>query len=92
MSADNGVYIAKWNDGFRVVHAQAIENIDYFPEGSERWKQEQINYFGKSPVFKEKSEAILYAHELADKILADDWCPVLEYGVCYIGYRGEWPG
>jgi hypothetical protein len=59
MSADNGVYITKWNDGFRVAHAQAIENIDYFPKGSERWKQAQIGYFGKSPVFKEKSEAIL---------------------------------
>ena len=27
MSADNGIYILKTNDGYRVAHLQAIDNI-----------------------------------------------------------------
>ena len=30
MSADNGIYILQTKDGYRVVHAQAIENINWW--------------------------------------------------------------
>ena len=30
MSADNGVYILKSKDGYRVVHAMAIENLNWW--------------------------------------------------------------
>lgn len=34
MSADNGIYIAKFPNGYKVAYAMAIENVDYFPKGS----------------------------------------------------------
>lgn len=85
MSADNGVYIVKFPDGYRVTHAQAIENIDYFEPGTAARKQELKDYFGHSPLYATEQEAVLVAHEKAKKILADDFCPVLEYGVVYLG-------
>ena len=27
MSADNGIYVAQFPDGYRVIHAQAIDNL-----------------------------------------------------------------
>jgi hypothetical protein len=33
MSADNGIYIAKFPDGFRVAYSSAIENVDYYRKG-----------------------------------------------------------
>jgi len=92
MSADNGVYITQWNDGFRVAHAQAIENIDYYQVGSPEWEQSQLDYFGSSPLFANELDAIIYAHALEKKILSDDFCPILEYGVCIIpDNRGKFP-
>lgn len=31
MSVDNGIYILRTNDGWRVAHLQAIDNIYYWP-------------------------------------------------------------
>src|SRR5690606_33491504 len=92
MSADNGIYITQWNDGYRVVHAAAIENIDFFKIGSDQWKATQVGYFGRSPVYKTKQEAIVEAHRREKDILSDEYCPILEYGVCTIpGNRGDFP-
>ena len=85
MSADNGIYIAKFPDGYRVTHAQAIENIDYYPIGTDEFRKTLKDYFSDSPVYGTKDEAILAAHKLEDKILADDSRPIIEYGVSYIG-------
>jgi hypothetical protein len=84
MSADNGIYIAEFSDGFRVVHAQAIDNLNYFPQGSEEEKQEWKNYFDGAKLFATKEAAILYAHELASEY------DVLEYGVSFIGRGIDW--
>lgn len=84
MSADNGIYIAKFPDGYRVCEAQAIENIDYYPEGSDERKQELKNYFGESKIYETKDEALLAGHKIEEEIANSDW-PILEYGVCYIG-------
>lgn len=76
MSADNGVYIAKFKDGFRVAHAQAIDNVLDYVDGDEKLIQsERIHYFLESPVFKDADSAWLYARDLADRY------DVLEYGV-----------
>lgn len=32
MSADNGIYILKTKDGYRVAHRQAIDNLYYHPQ------------------------------------------------------------
>ena len=85
MSADNGIYIAKFPDGFRVVHAQAIEDIDYYPEGTDEYLDTLKFYFGGSPLYNSKEEAFEAAHDIEEDILADDFCPILEYGICYLG-------
>jgi hypothetical protein len=90
MSADNGIYIAKFPDGFRVIHAQAIENIVYHPLRTKQWKKTMKEYFGKAPLFATKDEAVLYAHKMEEEILADGCCPILEYGVSYLGELEGW--
>lgn len=80
MSSDNGIYIAQFPDGFRVIHAQAIDNLNYFEEGTEDWKNEFESYYGNAKVFKIEEEAVLFAHNLAKNY------DVLEYGVSSIGY------
>lgn len=79
MSADNGIYIAKFPDGYRVCHGQAIENIDYYPAGSKERKVTLKTYFGTSELFAERIPAILAAHEMAKGY------EILEYGICEIG-------
>jgi len=85
MSADNGIYIARFPEGYRVIEAAAIENIDYYPEGTLRRKIELKRYFGKAPLFLHRPDAFEYAYKLKEKVLNDPVFPVLEYGVCYIG-------
>jgi hypothetical protein len=85
MSADNGIYIAKFPDGYRVEYAQAIDNCWFYPMGSKERKEELKNYFGASPIFNTKEKAILYAHELAEEFEKGDEWGFLEYGVSYIG-------
>jgi hypothetical protein len=45
MSADNGIYIAKFKDGYRVTHAQAIENVDYYKVGTKEYLETLKDYF-----------------------------------------------
>lgn len=88
MSADNGIYVLASKkadtangadfliDVWRVAHAQAIENFDYYRE----WKPDELdkclkNVWGKSKVFTSYGDALIAAHTLADD------CPMLEYGV-----------
>lgn len=84
MSADNGVYIAKFKDGYRVIEASAIDNLTYYPEGSLKEKETWYSYFGGAPVYATKDEAVLAAHKIADE------CDILEYGVSYLGNGVEW--
>jgi hypothetical protein len=91
MSADNGIYIAKFPDGYRVAYAMAIENIDYFPVGSKHRKKELEHYFGNSPVFKKQKNAEKYAFKIYHKMEKDEiengmfGYFILEYGISYIG-------
>jgi hypothetical protein len=89
MSSDNGIYIIYFPEGYRVAHAQAIENIDYFPPGTIERKQELKKYFGKSKIFQSYKDAFTEAEKLANEILKDDFCPILEYGICYLGDEYE---
>jgi len=94
VSADNGIYLLKTpqenSDGFeyRVIHAQAIENI-YFddtlpnhnnPEGT---PEEVVAYFGNCEVLTEEA-AQKKALKIYDEIMEDDFCPIVEYGICPI--------
>lgn len=94
MSSDNGLYILKTpkenSDGFeyRVIHAQAINNIyfdDTFPNNNnpEGTPKEVIAYFGNCEVLTEEA-AQKKAFEMYDEIIKDDFCPIVEYGICSI--------
>ena len=78
MSADNGVYILQSKDGFRVIHAQAIENI--FSANTESGFNQRYlkQYFGRSQVFNTRDEVWEEALEIANKQY------ILEYGICII--------
>lgn len=84
MSADNGIYIAEFSDGFRVIEAQGIKNIDYYPKGSKERKQVLKDYFRDSKVYPTIGEAIVRAHELYDEVMNCAY-PILEYGINFIG-------
>jgi len=78
MSADNGIYIGKFprTDGgieYRVVHAQAIDNVDY--GDTEHQDLYRVLYFGKAPVFSDADSA----WEVA-RICSKNY-DILEYGV-----------
>ena len=79
MSADNGVYIGRFADGeFRVIHAQAIDNL-WYPDGENATYI--YSYYKDGKVFWNRKEARDYAFTLADEIMDDDFCSILEYGV-----------
>jgi len=91
MSADNGIYIAKFPDGYRVAYAMAIENIDYFPPGSKERKKKLKSYFGNSPIFEKDEDAERYAFNVYQEMEKDEiengmfGYLILEYGIRYIG-------
>ena len=84
MSADNGIYIAEFNDGFRVAHCQAIENID-----DDREKYAKL-FFGKSKVHKEYVSAYSEAIEIENDIM-NGMLPIIEHGICKIPNLGDFP-
>jgi hypothetical protein len=97
MSADNGIYIAHFPHGFRVIHAQAIENIDWARDhdgktiknvGLVSLKETLRDYFMRSKVFKSISDVNKEAWLLEQEIMDSDF-PVLEYGIGYIGELPE---
>ena len=64
MSVDNGIYIAKFKDGYRVIHGMAIDNLYWFPAGSDEEKEEWKRYFNGSKLLATEQEA----NEEADRM------------------------
>ena len=91
MSADNTVAILQSPSRsgecqeYRVVHAQAIENINYGCKPGEFNDSELLSYFGDSKVFTEEQEALVYALDLQDEI------GYVEYGVSVISMNRPFP-
>ena len=67
MSADNGIYVAKWPDGWRVGEYFASDESN-----DPAWVRE---VFGGSRIYSTRADALLAAHDIAAE------CSVLEYGV-----------
>ena len=77
MSADNGVYIKQFSDGWRVAEFTNAEELDnYGLVGSQGWQVIHAFMFRDGTSFKEYKDAWAYAQKLADA------CSVLEYGIC----------
>lgn len=87
MSADNGVYILQTKDGFRVIHAQAIDNISYNADATGFNLRILYQYFCDSQCYKNKKQATDRAVELYEEIMNDDFCPVCEYGISFINAK-----
>ena len=101
MSADNGIYILSTKDkerkddkgmiilgefiAFRVAHAQAIENLDWYMDEQLHnlgWYMHKV--WGKSPVFYSAKEANTYAEKLLSKMnedMEEYGGIILEYGI-----------
>ncbi len=83
MSADNGIYIHEFRKGWKVCHAQAIENI-FWEKGDKKYNYSILgDYFKGSDYYKTKEDALNRACELADEIDADDF-GILEYGISFV--------
>lgn len=82
MSADNGVYVAKFRDAYRVAYAHAIENCNYYEPGTKEWFTELQTYFGGAPAYKTRDAAMKKGWELSLEISQDG---PLEYGLSYLG-------
>ena len=84
MSADNTIAILKTPDGvggfeYRVVHAQAIENIYY--EHVDGNPEQVVAYFGNCKLLTNRNDAWQLAKDMEKEVLEDDFCPILEYGI-----------
>lgn len=82
MSADNGVYIARFptatGEEFRVVECTNIEDADY---GTETEQDEWRSWrFENAKVFNNKEDATTYAYKLESDL------QVCEYGVSYLSF------
>lgn len=87
MSADNGFYVAQFPDGYRWCYCQAIENCDFFPEGSKERKAMLKDYFGQSPVFDTERDAAIAAVDAMQEDAADGgWT---EYGLVLLSGKYE---
>ena len=78
MSADNGIYIHKFDEGFKVCHAQCIENIHWHPDESGYNQDELETYFEGSLLYKTEDEALRAASALLKEV---EWT---EYGICFV--------
>lgn len=77
MSADNGIYIHKFSDGWRVCQAGAIENIYWNADKSGYNKKVLWDYFKNSSLFETEAEALAEASKIYKEM------DYLEYGICF---------
>jgi hypothetical protein len=75
MSADNGVYISQWQDGFRVATFTNVSDIEYAPIKTAYGQAVWWNRFKDSPVYKTSIEAYKAAVEIFNSL------SVCEYGI-----------
>lgn len=94
MSADNGIYILKTKDQYRVAHLCAIDNItwslidgDWSCNNKTRGKlvpTRVVEMWGNCKYTRDKNKAFEIAHKWAGSL------PICEYGVNMITYNKTW--
>jgi len=89
MSADNGIYILQSpkNDQyeFRVIHAQAIDNLEWEPDRDGFNTAELKRYFGEATVYDDEDEVWKVARRMSKDYV------ILEYGISKIVLPFEFP-
>lgn len=68
MSADNGIYYAKFADGYRATYWFAIDNINFYIEGSIGWYLTLREYFWDAQVYQTKNDLLIYLDKLEKKV------------------------
>lgn len=88
MSADNGIYILKTKDQYRVIHTQAIENIywSHFYRDMRRHpvSTRLVEYYGDTRYTRNFDKAMKVA-----SIMSKDY-GTLEYGIQVISVDKTW--
>ena len=88
MSADNGIYILKTKDQYRVAHFQNAEYMNYsIVEGyyeNEIVPTRAVELWGDSKFTRKESVALHLAHNWASKL------PICEYGVNLVKVNKTW--
>lgn len=94
MSADNGIYILKTKDQYRVAHLQAIDNVSWsIIDGDWQNRKETkgkcvptrvIEMWGKCKYTRNENVALKIAHRLASNLA------ICEKGVNLITYNKAW--
>ncbi len=88
MSADNGIYILKTKDSYRVRHAQAIENLFYshlntYGNYDEIIPTRAVQIFGDCKFTRDYDKALKIAHKMEDSMYT-------EYGVKVFSTHKSW--
>lgn len=87
MSADNGIYILKTKDQYRVIHAMAIDNLWYSPiseHDNNLIPTRLVEYYGSTRYTRKLEVAYKVAFAMANR------CEILEYGVQIIKIDKTW--
>ena len=94
MSADNGIYILKTKDQYRVAHLCAIDNVtwsvingDWNTDMNKRGKlvpTRVVEMWGNCKYTRNENKAFKIAHKWASSL------PICEYGVNVITYNKTW--
>ena len=82
MSADNGIYILKLKDQYRIIEAQAIDNLYWNPDSNTEQPdinlKQVVSYYGHAPSFDTRNAALEKAGQMLDDVY------VCEYGINFI--------
>lgn len=93
MSADNGIYILKTKDQYRVAHIRAIENLYWsailsryggYYDCSKLIPTRVVEIWGDCKFTRDENKALDIAHKWASKL------PACEYGVCVVTDNRTW--
>lgn len=89
MSADNGIYILKTKDSYRIKHVQAIENLFYSHLSSynnnytEIVPTRAVEIFGDCKFTRDSNKALEIAHKMEEGMYT-------EYGVKVFSTHKSW--
>jgi len=86
MSADNGIYILKTKEQYRVAHLQGADNIiwSHIDGACDRLVPTRVvEMFGDCKLTRKQK----IAFSIADKMLKEQFC---EYGIVHLEYPGTW--
>lgn len=94
MSADNGIYILKTKDQYRVAHLQAIENVSWsYIDGDWQNKDSARGKFVPTRVVEMWGDCRFTRNESVAQKIASEWAfrlPFCEYGVRTIIFPKTW--